>query len=75
MESTPIFKSAYQQEREARDLAIYNEYNRLTAIEGQSKTLVAEHLMKEYNIHSLGTIYLIRKRVAERLQKEDQTQA
>ena len=60
---TMIFKTPCQTEREARDLAIYNEYNALIAVEGQSKTLVTEHLMKKYNIHSAGTIYLIRRRV------------
>ena len=53
---TMIFKTPCQTERETRDLAIYNEYNALIAVEGQSKTLVTEHLMKKYNIHSAGTI-------------------
>lgn len=34
---TMIFKTPCQTEREARDLAIYNEYNALIAVEGQSK--------------------------------------
>lgn len=41
-----VFKTPCQTEREARDLAIYNEYNDLMSVKGQSKTLVAEHLMK-----------------------------
>lgn len=45
---TMIFKTPCQTERETRDLAIYNEYNALIAVEGQSKTLVTEHLMKKY---------------------------
>lgn len=62
-----VFKTPCQTEREARDLAIYNEYNSLMTVEGQSKTVVTEHLMKKYGIHSQGTIYLIRRRVEERL--------
>lgn len=65
-----LFKTDCKAKREARDLAIYNEYNELIAIEGQSKTLVTEHLMKKYDIHSAGTIYVIRQRVEERLKKE-----
>ena len=48
-----IFKTPCQTERETRDLAIYNEYNALIAVEGQSKTLVTEHLSK----HSVKSIF------------------
>lgn len=65
-----VFKTQLQQEREQRDLDIFNEYNSLMQIEGQSKTLVTEHLMKKYNIHSAGTIYVIRKRVEDKLNEE-----
>lgn len=66
-----VFKTPCQTEREARDLAIYNEYNSLMTVEGQSKTVVTEHLMKKYGIHSQGTIYLIRGRVEERLKSKE----
>lgn len=66
-----VFKTPRQTEREARDLAIYNEYNSLMTVEGQSKTVVTEHLMKKYGIHSQGTIYLIRRRVEERLKSKE----
>lgn len=65
-----LFKTDCKAKREARDLAIYNDYNELMSVEGQSKTLVTEHLMKKYDIHSSGTIYVIRKRVEERLKRE-----
>lgn len=67
MDDVKIFKTDCQKEREKRDLAIYKEYTELMSVEGQSKTLVTEHLMKKYNIHSQGTIYVIRRRVEERL--------
>lgn len=67
-----VFKTQCQAEREARDLAIYNEYNELMSVNGQSKTLVMEHLMKKYGIHSIGTIYVIRRRVEERLKKKEE---
>ena len=66
-----VFKTPCQTEREARDLAIYNEYNSLMTVEGQSKTVVTEHLMKKYGIHSQGTIYLIRRRVEDRLKSKE----
>ena len=66
-----VFKTTCQTEREARDLEIYNEYNSLMTVEGQSKTVVTEHLMKKYGIHSQGTIYLIRRRVEERLKSKE----
>lgn len=67
----PIFRTPCQEERESRDLAIYNEYNELMSVKGQSKTLVTEHLMKKYNIHSQGTIYIIRRRVEQRLKEQE----
>ncbi len=59
-----------QDERAARDLAIFNEYNALASVKGQSKTQINKYLMEKYNIHSTGTIYEIRKRVEERLNRE-----
>lgn len=56
------FRTELQQEREKRDMAVYNEYNQLMSVEGQSLTEVNRFLMKKYNIHSQATIYAIRKR-------------
>ncbi len=70
--ATPLLKKTtdLQDERNARDLAIYNEYNALAAIDGQSKTQINKFLMEKYNLHSNGTLYAIRKRVEERLKRE-----
>lgn len=72
MDKVKIFKTDCQKEREERDLAIYNEYAALMSVEGQSKTLVTEHLMKKYGVHSQGTIYVIRRRVEEMLKKQEE---
>lgn len=64
------FKTPCQVEREARDLEIYNEYNSLTSDGSKSKVMVKEFLCKKYGIHSQGTIYVILKRVEQRLQEE-----
>ncbi len=66
-----VFKTQCQIEREARDLALRNEYNELMSVKGQSKTVVMEHLMNKYGIHSIGTIYVILRRVEERLNKQE----
>ena len=59
-----------QEAREKRDLAIYNEYNALSQIEGQSLTQINKYLMEKYDIHATGTIYVIRKRVEQRLNQK-----
>ena len=71
MDNVKIFKTDCQKEREKRDLAIYNEYNEMMSVNGQSKTLVTEHLMKKYGIHSQGTIYVIRRRVEAKLKQRE----
>lgn len=65
--TTPRKATALQEERAARDLAIYNEYNALIAIEGQSKTEVNKFLMEKYRLYSNGTLYAIRRRAEARL--------
>lgn len=67
---TKIFKTDCQQYREKRDKAIYNDYEKLMAVPEQSRTEVVNFLMKKYNVHSRGTIYVIRKRVEEQLKQE-----
>lgn len=70
--TTPILKTATecQEERAARDLALYNEYITLTADPKQPRTKVHEYLREKYGIHSTGTTYAIIKRVQERLNNE-----
>lgn len=65
-----VLKTELQREREQRDLAIYSDYERMMSVPGQSATEVGKVLMNKYKIHSLGTIYVIRKRVEKRLQEE-----
>lgn len=71
--SIPMFKTAFRLEKEAKELKIYNEYNALMAVAGQSKTGVTDFLMRKYGIHSASTIYNIRERVAQRLAEEGQS--
>lgn len=72
--TTAILKTECAEAREARDLAIYNDWCAMTAVDGQSKTRVNEFLMQKYGIHSQSTIYVIRQRVEKRIaqyMKED----
>lgn len=62
--AAPILRrrTELREEREERDIAIFNEYNDLTADPEQSRTEVNKFLMAKYNIRSTGTLYAIRKR-------------
>lgn len=66
-----VFKTDCQKEREARDRAIYDEFHSLMEVKGQSKTMVFQHLMGKYNVHSMGTIYIILRRVKESLKGKE----
>ena len=63
------FRTDFQREREQRDLAIYTDYEEMMSVPGRSATVVGRQLMEKYNIHSLGTIYVIRKRVEKKLKE------
>lgn len=65
-------KTALQEEREARDLAVLKEYSKLISLEGQSKTEVNKYLMQKYSIHSTGTLYVILKRAEERYNTQEE---
>ena len=73
MENPIVFKTDCQEERERQDFEIFTEYNQLMKVDGQSKTKVNEHLMKKYGVHSVATIYSIRRRVQERLARKGAT--
>ena len=64
-----VLRTELQKEREQRDLAIYTDYEKMMSVKGQSATEVAKVLMTKYRIHSLGTIYVIRKRVERKLKE------
>ena len=65
-----VLRTKLQERRRKRVMAIYSEYEEMMKVPGQSSTEVAKRLMQKYDINSLGTIYVIRKRVAKRLQEE-----
>lgn len=52
-------KTELQKWREARNLSLFKEYNKLVSKEGQSRTEVIKFLMAKYKIHSTATIYAV----------------
>ena len=70
-DNKPRRKTPFQGERDARDLAIYNEWNKLAADPEQSRVEINNYLMMKYCIHSTGTIYQIRKRVETMLKRKE----
>ena len=65
-----VLKTDLQKERRQRDYVIYSEYEKMMSVQGQSATEVCKYLMKKHSIHSISTIYVIRKRVENELKKE-----
>lgn len=72
--ATPLIKRTTdcQDERAARDLAVFNEYNKLAEDPTLPRTEINKYLMAKYNIHSTGTLYAIRKRAEERINAQRQ---
>lgn len=63
-------KTEFSLKKEARELAIYNEYHALMAQPGAMATAVNKYLTEKYGFGSASTIWFIRKRVEKRLQEE-----
>lgn len=63
-------KTEFRLKKEARELAIYYEYNELMAQPGAMATAVDKYLTQKYGFGSESTIWFIRKRVEKRLREE-----
>lgn len=62
-----ILITDYQKKKQAKELAIYHDYNQLMSSPNAMKVAVQEVLMKKYSIHSRSTIWAILKRVERRI--------
>jgi len=60
-------QTEYRTQKEARELAIYNDWCELTRQPGAMATAVNRLLCEKYGIHAPSTIWFIRKRVSKRL--------
>ena len=63
------FLTETQERRARKDMAVYTDYAAMM-VPGQSKTEVIKRLMAKYEIGSASTVYIILKRVGEKLGKE-----
>lgn len=50
-------KTPYRAKKEARDMAILNEWNELVSVPGQSRTMVRDMLMKKYGLNAPSALY------------------
>lgn len=64
------FKTEHAKKKEARDAAVYKEWQELTANPENSKTAVSEHLMKKYGVYSRATIWQMCRRAEARLKAQ-----
>lgn len=62
-------KTRLQEEREARDIAIYEEYHKLAANPKQSRVALNQYFMEKYDLRSTGTLYTILKRVKAKMEE------
>lgn len=70
-----ILKSPFRIAKEAKELAIYKEYESLINEEGAMAGSITQHLMKKHKIHARSTIWFIRNRVGKRLKEEAEKKA
>ena len=64
------FKTKFRIAKEARELAIYNDWKELMSQPGAMSSGVGNYLCEKYDIHSISTIQVIVKRVEKRLKEE-----
>jgi hypothetical protein len=62
-------KTPFRIKKEARELAIYNEWNELMAQPGAMATAVDRYLTEKYEFGSEITVWFVRKRVEKRLKE------
>jgi hypothetical protein len=67
-----VLKTPHKIRKEARELAIYNEWKELSSQDGAMLTEVTELIMRKYHIYAASTVWLIRRRVEKRLKNQYQ---
>lgn len=60
----------YHQKKEAKELAIFNDWTEMMAQPGAMSTTVDETIMSKYDIYSAATVWRIRQRVSKRLKDQ-----
>jgi hypothetical protein len=69
-----IFKTEFRIKKEARELAIYNEWNELMKQPGAMATAVDRYLTQKYEFGSETTVWFICRRVRKRLAEAEENQ-
>jgi len=64
-----IIKTPFRIRKEARELAIYNEWNELMRQPGAMASAVDSYLREKYDLGADSTVWAIRKRVGRRLKQ------
>jgi len=59
--------SAFQEEKQAKDLQIYEKRTQMRSIPGSKKTMIDKLIMEEFKIYTLAGLAGICKRVEKRL--------
>lgn len=72
MEKVKLLKTPGLLRREERDSKIFNRYQRLMSVKGQSKGQVVRALMRQYGFDSPTTIYNILRRVEDKMKSHEQ---
>lgn len=66
--ATKVLKTKFRTEMEARDSAIYDEWEKLSKQPGTMKMAIYDHLLKKYGLHAKASIWQARDRHRKRLQ-------
>jgi len=70
MKEKDVFKTEFALMKEAKERAIYNEYNELMKQPGAMVSGVSQYLSEKHSYYRHGTIPVIVKRVEKRLKEE-----
>ena len=63
--------SAFQEEKQAKDLMIYEKRTQMRSIPGSKKTMIDKLIMEEFKIYTLAGLAGICKRVEKRLAESE----
>jgi hypothetical protein len=64
-------KTEYKIKKDAKDMAILNDYNKMIEAPGAMATAVDDALMKKYNLHSRSSIWTARKRAEKQIKENE----
>lgn len=69
------YTTPYRKKLEARDFAIYTEWQQLTADPNNSREEIRAHLMRKHKLHSRSSIHEAIKRAERKFYGDDDSRA